>query len=320
MKLLDLTVISVTSETPGIRSVVLVGSDGDCLPGWTAGAHADLHLPSGETRSYSLVNLSPKGEATQNPVAYRLGVRLAEVSQGGSSYIHALRVGDRVRASPPINHFALVPQVGETVLLAGGIGITPIASMAAELAAGQRPYRLIYAGRTRSHLAFLAELNALCGSKLLAHCDDVLGVFDIAGLMSSLPPSSSLYVCGPAPLLEKAISTAVALGWEGGRLHFEIFNASAPVVGDTAFQVVLSQTGNRVTVAANQTILDALLDAGELPSFDCRRGDCGLCQATVLDGVPEHRDFYLSDKERVLNKLIQICVSRAKTPLLVLDM
>jgi ferredoxin-NADP reductase len=319
MNVLNLTVTELQNETPNIRALVLASTDGSLLPSWTAGAHVDLHLQSGDTRSYSLINTSPNPSATQNPTSYRFGVRLEEKSRGGSLFVHGLRVGDVVTVSPPKNHFPIVSLDGETVLLAGGIGITPIVSMAAELSALGKPYRLIYAGRTREQLGFLSEIEALCGSRLMVHCDDREGGLKIAELMTSLGESSSLYICGPTTMIEAAITSASALGWSKGRLQFEVFNAPTPVSGDSSFEVVLARSGKHVTVQQEQTILDALIAAGEAPNFDCKRGDCGMCQVNVLKGVPDHRDFYMSAEERASNKLIQICISRSITPVLVLD-
>ncbi len=320
MDVLNLAVKAVQAETPNIRSLVLGRPDGGALPGWGAGAHIDLHLPGGDTRSYSLINTSTEPAATVRPAAYRLGVRLDEASKGGSSFVHGLRPGDLVTASLPKNHFAVPEGEGETVLLAGGIGVTPIMSMAAELSARGRPYRMVYAGRSRAHLAFLEEIEGLCGGALAIHCDDNAGVYNLAALMESLPSPTPLCVCGPPPMIEGAIDKAKALGWAEGRLRFEIFSAPAPNGGDTAFEVVLAQSGKRVAVQADQSILDALVAAGEAPMSDCKRGECGICQAGVLEGTPDHRDYYLSEKERSSNTVIQICVSRSKTRVLVLDL
>jgi vanillate O-demethylase ferredoxin subunit len=319
METLDLVVVAVTPEAPNIRSLVLARPDGSPLPGWEAGAHIDLWLPTGDTRSYSLVNTCGELAATTNPASYRLAVRLEEKSKGGSAFMHALKPGDTVKASLPKNHFALSATDEEVVLVAGGIGITPIISMAARLSAQGKPYRLVYAGRSQAHLAFLDEISRLCGPRLHMHCDDLSGTCDLPALLKSLA-SQPLYVCGPTPMIDAAIAAAERLGWQQGRLHFEVFTAPAVIDGDAAFEVVLKQSGKRVQVPAGQTILDAVTAAGENPMSDCRRGDCGLCQAAVLEGIPDHRDYYLSSKERASNTLIQICVSRSKTPVLVLDL
>jgi len=232
--------------------------------------------------------------------------------------MHLLKKGDTLRVSNPQNNFALIPTDDEVVLLAGGIGITPIASMAAELRAQGKRFRLVYAARNRIGLAFFQELTRLCSPTLCVHCDDEGGMYDLRALMVSLE-TQPLYLCGPTALIDAAMALAKELGWQEGRLRFELFSAAAPSEGDTAFDVILSRSGKRVHVRADQAILDALTDAGETPNCDCRCGDCGLCQVGVIDGIPDHRDYYLSEKEKSSNKFIQICVSRSKTSELTLD-
>ena len=317
---IELHVTEIRPETPSIRALRLARPHGEPLPGWEAGAHVKIRLPDGDERSYSLVNLSPDPAAATRPMSYLLGVRLEEPSTGGSRFMHGLAVGQSVRVSAPSNHFALEPCAGPVRLVAGGIGITPIASMAARLAASGHPFRLHYAGRSEAHLAFRTELSALAGDRLSVHCDDRSGLFDIAGLMASLAPDEPLYLCGPRPMIDAAIACAQGLGWPAGRLHVEIFAAAAPQAGDRPFEVVLAASNRTVAVPAGMSILDALVEAGLDPLYDCKRGDCGICQATVLEGVPDHRDYILSEGERAAGRLMQICVSRAKTPRLVLDL
>lgn len=319
MDRLDLVVTDVRAETAGIRAVTLARLDGDALPTWNAGSHIDLCLPSGDTRSYSLITTSA-GEGSEKPRTYRIGVRLESASTGGSVFVHGLKVGDRVTASPPKNNFPFDAGDGAVVLLAGGIGITPIISMAAELSARARPFRLIYAGRTQSELAFLPELRASFGSQLELHEDDRAGVLDIAALMRAIEDGSPLYVCGPLSMIDAAIANARMLGWPDGHLRFEIFTRPVVDPGDAGFEVVLAKSGKRFRVPADKTILESLIAQGEDHPHDCKLGDCGVCQVGVIDGIPDHRDYYLSDKERASNKLMQVCVSRSKTPTLVLDL
>src|SRR5262245_58992172 len=183
---IDLVVAEIHSETSQIKSFKLARPDGAPLPEWEAGAHVMVRLPDGDERSYSLVNSCCQPDATLRPTAYRLGVRLEEVSRGGSRYMHALRPGDAVAISAPTNNFALAPTDGPVVLLAGGIGITPLLSMAAQLTARDQPFRMIYAGRSRDHLAFLDEVTSSAAGRLTLHTDDRAGIFDVNGLMASL--------------------------------------------------------------------------------------------------------------------------------------
>lgn len=290
------------------------------VPGWEAGAHILLRLPDGDSRAYSLVDLSAEPGATRAPESYRLGVRLEPSGKGGSAYVHGLRPGDMVQVSPPIQDFPLVESQSEIVLLAGGIGITPITAMASHLVATGQRFRLHYLARSAADMAFRDELRAIAGARFLPHCDDRDGVFDLAALMRGLTDGEPLYLCGPRPLIDAAIGLAEALGWAPGRLRFELFAAAAPHAGDRAFELELRASGRVLSVAADQSIVAAMIEAGLDPLYDCNRGDCGICQASVLDGEPDHRDTVLSQAERAAGRLIQICVSRAKSPRLVLDL
>ena len=321
MESLPLIVAEARAATPQIRVLRLARPDGGPLPSWEPGAHVNISLPDGDTRSYSLINLSTDAGATTRPHAYSIGVRLEEASRGGSRFVHGLRAGDAVTVSTPSNNFPLEPSDRAIVLVAGGIGVTPIVSMAAALTAAGRPFRLIYAGRNRAQLAFLDDIEALANGRLELHADDEKGgVFDMRGLMTRLDRDEPLYVCGPTPMIDAAIAAAEELGWPQGRLRFEIFTPVAPQSGDTPFEVVLKSSGRSFHVPATKTILDVLLEAGEDPLHDCKRGDCGICQVGVIEGIPDHRDYVLSKAERASNKIVQICISRSKTPRLVLDL
>jgi ferredoxin-NADP reductase len=316
----DLTVTDIRAETALIRAIKLARPHGEPLPPWEAGAHVKIRLPDGAERSYSLINTSLDPAATTRPHAYRLGVRLEQPSQGGSQFMHGLNVGDVLSVSTPRNNFPLEPTSKPVVLLAGGIGVTPVLSMAAALVASERPYRFIYAGRSRDQLAFLGESEALNRDRLIIHTDDVAGIFDVKGLMASLTSGEPVYLCGPKPMIDTAINSAKELGWAKGRLRFEIFAAVTPVEGDQPFEVVLNNSGKTFQIPPGKTILAVLLEAGEDPLHDCQRGDCGICQVSVIEGTPDHRDYILSDAEKAEGKVMQICISRSKTPRLVLDL
>jgi vanillate O-demethylase ferredoxin subunit len=318
---LDLVVVDSRALTPAIRQVTLSARDGSALPGWTAGAHVRVMLPTGGDRSYSLIESGLDPAAMAAPTSYRLGVRREEAGQGGSLHMHGLAVGDAVAILPPANHFALAEGDRPVVLVAGGIGVTPLISMAASLRRQGRAFRFVYAARDRAQFAFLDEIERLAGPALTLHADDEAGgPFALAELMASLHDSEPLQLCGPTPMIETGIATAKALGWADGRLRFEIFAAPAPVAGDQPFEVVLNGSGKSFTIPADRSILDVLIEAGEDPIHDCKRGDCGICQVGVIEGVPDHRDVILSDAEKAAGKLMQICVSRSKSPRLVLDL
>jgi ferredoxin-NADP reductase len=321
---LEVDVREVRAEAPLIRSLRLGRPDGSPLPSFTPGAHIKVWLPAlaDDPRHYSLINLEPARGAIRSPEHYRIAVRLDEAGRGGSRAMHALHPGERLRISAPIDGFSLVPGTGPVVLLAGGIGVTPLLSMAAALKAQGRPFSAVYCGRSRSQLAFAEELSSLAGSDgLTLHCDDEAGrLFDVAALIERLPADASVYVCGPTPMIEAAIKEGARRGFGSDRVRFELFQAAAPKASDGAFEVELKHSGRVFTVPPGRSILDVLMDGGEEPLHDCRRGDCGVCQVGVLEGEVDHRDFVLSEAERASNKVMQICVSRAKSPRLVLDL
>jgi ferredoxin-NADP reductase len=315
---LKFKVCDIQSETGRVRRIVLETVSDTPLPAWTAGAHIRVKLPSGGDRPYSLVDL-PEWRTGRH---YALGTVLEPRSAGGSRYMHGLELGDAVTATGPINHFELQEGNEPALLLAGGIGITPLFSMAASLVRQDRDFHLHYLGRAEGELAFLPPLSDLCGERLSVHYDDSeAGRPDLAELVGKLPPDGQVYVCGPAGMIEAIKTVWAEASRPAGALHYELFTASpAPAAGDEAFEVEIRSTGQVVTVAPDQSIIQALEEAGIDVVYDCQRGDCGICQTVVVEGVPEHRDVVLSDEEKASNKVMQICVSRAKTPRLVLDL
>ncbi len=325
MQTLKLIVREVRQESPLIRSFRLAREDGAPLPAFGPGAHLKVSVPGQrEPRCYSLVQLAPEPGRFAQPLEYRLGVRLEEASQGGSRYMHALAEGDALTVEGPKNDFPLheSPAGDEpVVLIAGGIGITPVASMAAALRSAGRAFHLHYCGRSRDQLAFLPELETLAGEDLSLHADDDPSCrFDLQALLESATPRQHLYVCGPKGLIDAVIQEARARHWPDAHIHFELFTTAAPQAGDQPFEVELRQSGRVLTIPADKTIIDVMEEEGCDPMYDCKRGECGVCQATVLEGEPDHRDYYLSDTEKASGKIIQICISRAKSARLVLDL
>ena len=313
---LRLVVESVADENLTVRRIVLAAPDGCALPAPEPGAHLRVHLPGDyDDRHYSLVVL-PQFEGR-----YTLGVRLDEHSRGGSRFMHNLMPGDRVWVSHPRQSFALHDLADETptLLVAGGIGITPLASMAAALAEADRPFALHYAARHEGAFAFRAELEALCGRRLHLHRDDAARL-DLAAVVGAADPAGHLYVCGPAPMIEAAREAARAAGFRDERVRFELFAAPASEREDKPFEIELASTGDVLAVPADRSALAVLREAGLAPDFDCERGGCGMCRVGVLAGEPDHRDVILSARERAANDAMQVCVSRALTPRLVLDL
>lgn len=311
---LKLKVRSYVAETPFIRSLVFGVEDGDAPP-WQAGAHVRVALPDGGDRPYSLMALPGLPDD-----ALALGVLREEVSTGGSQFMHVLKVGDIVRASAPVNNFPLHEGSAPALLFAGGIGITPVLSMAAELAARGSPYRLHYAGRTQGLLAFLPQLHDICAKNLSVHYDSDESRLDIAAALADAAAYAQIYVCGPSGMIEAVKAAALSAGVSADRIHYELFKSEQPSSPDRPFEVEIRSTGQVVGVAAGQSIIQALEAAGLEVLYDCQRGDCGICQCGVIEGVPDHRDVILSDDEKASNKVMQICVSRAKSERLVLDL
>ncbi len=325
---LSLVVSKVQAATDLIRRVWLQQADGGPLPGFTAGSHITLTIPGVGIRKYSLVCSDCDEAAMAAPREYQIGVRLEANSEGGSRYVHALNPGDTVVVEPPANNFALVQGAGETVLIGGGIGITPMISMAAELKRQGRPFRLVYAVRSDRDRAFRHELEALCEHRLHIHMDEVAGnVFDMGKLFATLAPDATVYVCGPRPMIKAAMDAGRKLGWPPSRVKFELFFSvkapeppPAPKLPEGAFEVVLKSSGKTFLVPPDKSILDVLVEAGVDVLFDCKRGECGVCQVGVIEGVPDHKDVILSDSERAAGKMMQVCISRSKSPKLVLDL
>lgn len=331
MPSLRLKVIDIKTETPTVRRFTLASADGTALPDYVPGSHVTLHLPEVGRRKYSLVDAGPRPAGA--PMHYTLGIRRDENGQGGSVWMHNRNVGDTLDADPPANEFATARGHGAIVLIAGGIGITPILSLTAGFKNAGRPFRVIYAARTAAEFAFSTELKALAGENLMLHADDQAGgVLDIGAAMRSLVHDEPVYICGPKPMIKAALQESRAHKWADGRLQFELFYtmaAEAPSVpvSETAsnhtadiFEVVIKSTGAAFPVPADKTILAVLIDAGIDPLHDCDKGECGVCQVSVLEGIPDHRDTILSEAERAAGKLMQICVSRSKTPRLVIDL
>ena len=308
---------SVTYEAERINAYDLRPVAQGALPAFTAGAHIDLHLPNGATRSYSLINA--EGERHR----YVIAVAQDAASSGGSRYVHeTLRPGDRLSVTPPQNNFALIEDAAHSVLIAGGIGITPIWCMVQRLALLGRSWALYYSARTRAAAAFVEPLQALhaaSGNPLVLNFDYEPGgkPLDLAAIVGSAAAHAHLYCCGPVGMLEAFESAAHERPRE--RVHVEYFSAKEAPAKDGGFTVVLARSKVQVFVDEGKSILDALLAAGLDPPRSCTEGVCGTCEMRVLEGIPDHRDIVLTEAERASNKTMMICCSGAKSGTLVLD-
>ena len=308
-----------TVEAQDICSFELVAPEGGALPRFAAGAHIDVHLGGGLVRQYSLCN-DPR--ETQR---YQIAVLREPASRGGSIAMHALQPGHALEISAPRNHFAQAHDASHHLLLAGGIGITPILCMAEQLAAEGASFALHYCTRSAERTAFAQRLrSAPFASQVQLHHDDGAAAqkLDLAALLASPRPGTHLYVCGPSGFMEAVLSAARAAGWPEARLHREYFAAAAPKGNghDGAFEVQVASSGAVIRVAPDQAVVAALAAAGIEVPVSCEQGVCGTCLTRVLDGVPDHRDLFLSDEERARGDQFTPCCSRAKSHRLVLDL
>ena len=315
--MLNLQVKRSVAVTPWIREIELVAADG-ALPPFTAGAHIDVTLGNGLERSYSLLN-----DPTETH-RYVIAVLREVDSRGGSTFVHdSLREGDRLASSEPINNFQLNEAGENHVLIAGGIGITPLKSMAHRLTARGANFTLHYCARDRERAAYLEELAASLGERLTVHLDggDPSRGLDVVSLLSKRAAAAHVYVCGPAPLI-RAVREA-ARDWPKGTVHYELFRGAeadvAPRSTDQAFEITLARAGKTLTVPADKSILEVLRSNGFKVKTLCKEGVCGTCRVGLLSGKADHRDEVLTDEQR--EHEIQVCVSRAQpNETLVLDL
>ena len=298
----------------GIVSFELEPVDGR-LPTFQPGAHIDVHLPNGLVRQYSLVN----GPGEQG--RYVIGVKLEAGSRGGSSCLHALvREGDVLAISEPRNNFPLRRDSFRTVLIAGGIGVTPLLSMAQALHVSSLDFALHYFAQSSEYVAFADILDAL-GDRVTFH----LGLSPAATgeamrtLLASPGEGQNVYICGPGPMLDAARATASAAGWPDRAVHFEYFKNTTQLDTSTTFDVELARSALTLAVPQGSSIMEVLRNNGVAVPSSCEQGACGTCVVTVLAGEPDHQDVYLNDSERTAGDRMTICVSRSRTPRLVLD-
>jgi ferredoxin-NADP reductase len=296
----------------------LESASGEVLPEWPPGAHLDIHLPSGLTRQYSLCG------AREDKSTYVVVVLREPHGRGGSEEIYReFGVGTEFISSTPRDHFRLV-DASEYVLIAGGIGITPIKAMVDELRARGARWRLHYGGRSREHMAFVDELVDLGGDNVSIVPQDVDGLLAVPAIIGNLSPDAAIYCCGPAPLLD-AVLTACAEAGASERLHFERFvpptdGAGFVTNGDTAFEVELRSSGVTLQVPADQTLLEVVQSVIPDMPFSCTEGYCGSCESVVLDGEPDHRGSLMTPEEHDEERTMLICVGRSKSHRLVLDL
>ncbi|MDB5744755.1 MAG: ferredoxin [Polaromonas sp.] len=306
-------------EAVDICTFELVSADGNALPAFSAGSHVDVHLPGGLTRQYSLCN------APSESNRYLIGVLRDPASRGGSQAMHEqVEEGQMLEISTPNNHFPLAHEARRHLLLAGGIGVTPILCMAERLANTGADFEMHYCTRSPERTAFRERIaTSSFASKVNFHFDDGPNQqkIDIAALLSTPASGLHLYVCGPKGFMEAVLETARENGWPEAQLHYEFFAGTVTHSdSDASFEVQLASSGKVVVVPADKTVVQALADAGVEVQVSCEQGVCGTCLTRVLQGVPDHKDMFLTPEEQAANDQFLPCCSRALSPRLVLDL
>lgn len=311
--LIEMRLVTVRFGARDTNLYEFVRTNGQVLPSTEPGAHIDVHLPNGLIRQYSLL------ESGLAPRSYIVGVKRDAKSRGGSSYLHEqLKVGSTVYIGGPRNNFPLAKEAAHSVLIAGGIGITPIWCMWKELKSRGKSVQLIYACRSRVDALFLNEIRT--EDRVLVHFDDenTNNVLNMGAVLDGVPANSHLFCCGPTPMLNAF--KAAAAHWPVEQVHVEYFTPQAEAATEGGFTVALARSKKEVQVLPGQTILAALTAAGINAPYSCEEGMCGACLTTVLSGVPDHRDSVLTESERESNKVMTICCSGSKTDRLILDL
>jgi ferredoxin-NADP reductase len=304
-------------EAQDIISIELRPAGGVKLPTFAPGAHIDLHLPGGLVRSYSLCNEAGSTDR------YVIGVLRDKASRGGSRAVHdQLRIAMPLTISAPRNHFPLLETAKHTVLVAGGIGITPLLCMARQLAKLGRSYEVLYFARSRAAAAFADTLKAL-GAKVYWHFDDETGgPPDLRALLAQRQAEGAhFYACGPATMLDSFETACKELGIVNA--HLERFSAKpvqAATDARTQFAVELRKSGLTFAVTEGKTLHDMLIDLKVDVPWSCEEGICGSCETRVLEGVVDHRDMVLTPAEQATHKVMMVCVSGCKSDRLVLEL
>lgn len=317
LRVFDVQVTAMRLEAQGICSFELTEPNGQALPSFEAGAHIDVQLPGGVVRSYSLAG------DPQDTTKWVLGVLKEPQSRGGSKAMHdKVRVGDVLKVGPVRNAFPMASGATHTVLLGGGIGITPLKAMAHALAAQGASFEMHYCARSMKHAAFVDTLRALVPQgQLHLHFDegDPAKGLDIQALLKNPAPNTHVYFCGPTGFMKAC--EAAAQHWDKACVHSEHFKAPEPEPSDMtdgAFEVHLVRSGATLQVGPDQTIVRAIELTGRRVPTSCLSGLCGACKVNYVEGEVDHRDYILNDEERAT--CLTVCVSRAKGKTLSLDL
>lgn len=311
--MLQLRIKQIVWEAPNVLTYEFRSTTGAELPPFTAGAHIEITLQKGMSRSYSIMN--PPSERHR----YVIAIQKERQGRGGSKWAHQnLRAGDIIDVHGPRNNFALNEDAAQSVFIAGGIGVTPMLSMIARLRELGREWQLYYCARTRATAPFVGLLESDARAAMNFDREPDGEMFDIAAAVRAAPPDAHLYCCGPEGMLEAFQQATRDLDRE--RVHVEYFTSSEPPAEEGGFSIVLAKTGRELEVPRGKTIMKTLQDAGVEIQHSCSEGVCGTCETRVLDGVPDHRDRILTEAERASNKTMMVCCSGSKSEKLVLEL
>ena len=313
---LNVKVQAVESLCPNIKSLYLVAEE-DLLPPFSAGSHIDVHLGNGLVRQYSLCN-------TPNDTnGYQIAVLQDAQSRGGSEYVHQhIQAGQTLSISPPRNLFALAPTHSKAVLFAGGIGITPLLSMAEQFLADNIDFQLIYCCKDASHIAFQQRLQQedLNNKVVFIHENLSENPQLLQPFLQNADAQAHLYTCGPNGFMQTVFEQAKSCGWQESQLHKESFQADIDNSASEAFDVKIASSGEVFVIPADKSITQVLEEQGYFIPVSCEQGICGTCLTNVLEGEINHCDQFLTDEEKAANQIFTPCCSRAKSGLLVLDL
>ncbi|MEJ2455782.1 MAG: PDR/VanB family oxidoreductase [Candidatus Thiodiazotropha sp.] len=317
--MIEVIVTAKQREAEDIYTFELARPDQLDLPAFDPGAHIDVHLPNGMVRQYSLCNHPAETNR------YLIGVLKDPASRGGSFALHEqVFEGDRLQISEPRNLFPLAEKAKRSLLLAGGIGVTPILCMAQTLASAGEEFEMHYCARSRNRMAFMRQIaESDFADHVYLHFDDEAPEqqFEADKVLANPAPGTNLYVCGPAGFLDHVLQRASAHGWPAEQVHREYFAASpADHTDDAGFEIEIKSSGQVLVVPADRSALEVLEEAGIFIPVSCEEGVCGTCMTRVLKGEPEHRDLFMTEQERALNNQFTPCCSRAKSGRLVLDL
>ncbi len=305
-------ITNIRWESTTINAFRLEPLSGESFPPFTAGAHIDVNLSNGLIRSYSLYN-----DPAQSNL-YEIGVQKDPESRGGSVHIHnTWKAGDIVEISEPKNNFPLHEDAPETILIAGGVGVTPMLSMIARLETLNKPWRLYYGAKSSVRAAFTKKLQDRQEVMICIADDPVAPKLDLDSIILEASPEAHIYCCGPQGMLEAFVAKTAQR--PSGRSHIEYFNASTEIATGGGYSLILAQSGQTIEVNEGETMLDAMLDAGVDIGFACLEGVCGTCKVKVLNGVLDHRDHFLTEEEKSANSAVIPCCSTARSETLELD-